>query len=53
VKGALTKEMLKTQVNPEQPVLDVVNVTKYFEINGATKSVLHNITFSAGVGEMI
>lgn len=53
MKGALTKEMLKTQVNPEQPVLDVVNVTKYFEINGAAKSVLHNITFSAGVGEMI
>jgi len=45
--------MLRTRVNPEQPVLDVVNVTKHFEINGTAKSVLHNITFSAGVGEMI
>jgi NitT/TauT family transport system ATP-binding protein len=37
----------------KRPVLEVVNVSKHFDLNGSARSVLNDISFSAASGEMI
>ena len=49
----VTRELLKAEAHPEQPVLEVINLTKRFEVNGTAISVLDDLSFSAGIGEMV
>jgi len=44
---------LKSVPGRKRPVLDVVNVSKYFDLNGDERPVLRDLSFSAGAGEMI
>jgi NitT/TauT family transport system ATP-binding protein len=53
MKDTVTRELLNAQAHPEQPVLEVINLTKRFEVNGTSISVLADLSFSAGTGEMV
>jgi len=53
MKDVVTRELLKAEAHPEQPVLEVINLTKHFEVNGTSISVLEDLSFSAGIGEMV
>jgi NitT/TauT family transport system ATP-binding protein len=53
MKDVVTRELLKAEAHPEQPVLEVINLTKRFEVNGTSISVLEDLSFSAGIGEMV
>jgi len=53
MKDTVTHELLHTEAHAEQPVLEVANLTKRFEVNGTSKAVLADLSFSAGTGEMV
>jgi NitT/TauT family transport system ATP-binding protein len=53
MKDTVTRELLKAEAHQEQPVLEVINLTKRFEVNGTSISVLADLSFSAGTGEMV
>ena len=53
MKDTVTRELLKAEAHPEQPVLEVINLTKRFEVNGTSISVLADLSFNAGTGEMV
>jgi NitT/TauT family transport system ATP-binding protein len=53
MKDTVTRDLLKAEAHPEQPVLEVINLTKRFEVNGTSISVLADLSFSAGTGEMV
>ena len=53
MKDIVTHELLHTEAHAQQPVLEVANLTKRFEVNGTSKAVLADLSFSAGTGEMV
>ena len=53
MKDIVTRELLKAEAHEEQPVLEVIDLTKHFEVNGISISVLDHLSFSAGIGEMV
>jgi len=53
MKDTITRELLKPEAHPEQPVLEVINLTKRFEVNDTAISVLNDLSFRAGIGEMV
>jgi NitT/TauT family transport system ATP-binding protein len=53
MKDTVTRELLKAEAHQEQPVLEVINLTKRFEVNGTSISVLADLSFNAGTGEMV
>ena len=53
MKDTVTHKLLKTEDHPEQPVLEVISLAKRFEVNGTSISVLTDLSFSAGTGEMV
>ena len=53
MKGNMPHVVLKSIPIWKRPVLEVVDVSKYFDMNGNERPVLDEISFSAGIGEMI
>jgi len=53
LKRNLENIALKSIPIQKKPVLEVVNVSKHFDLNGNARSVLDDISFSAASGEMI
>ena len=52
----MTRELADPVLRPisiqRKPVLEVVNVSKHFDMNGGERPVLDDISFDAGAGEM-
>ena len=53
MKDTVTRELLKAEAHPKQPVLEVSKLTKRFEVNGTSIWVHANLSFSAGISEMV
>jgi NitT/TauT family transport system ATP-binding protein len=53
VRGGLTDPVLRPISIRRKPVLEVVNVSKHFDMNGGERPVLDDISFDASAGEMI
>jgi ABC-type glutathione transport system ATPase component len=53
MKDTITRGLLKAEAHPAQPVLEVINLTKRFEVNGTSISVRANLSFNAGISEMV
>ena len=53
MRGELADPVLRPISIQRKPVLEVVNVSKHFDMNGGERPVLDDISFDAGAGEMI
>ena len=53
MKDTVTRELLKAEAHPEELVLEVIDLTKRFEVNGTSISVRANLSFGAGISEMV
>lgn len=53
MRKGLTDADLRPVPIHREPVLEVVSVSKHFDMNGCERLVLDNISFEAGAGEMI